>query len=328
MSKPLLREIAQIPYSANGFSTVQLPRGYAYRKLSFYLVANLTRSSGGSAGSVRDGAPAQLVRNIQIKADGQSVIKNMDLETLHRLSQLRKSSRPAITSMTAGYGAASSVSTEVCADLDFALWRAARAMDGVYDTANFTTLDLLITWGVGADIMSADFAGATITVNSATLYVYLEEEVGIDDNDRANMWLVNEYSQQQVIAASSSKFQIKLPVGNFYHSFVIKTMSNNVPVNTILNNFVLKAGTDTFVAQNSAVGAAFNQRINKHRLGIETWPDGYYLVDFVPDGRLSSILDTRKFTELMFECDVTAQTNSTIAVYSVELVKPAIKVAA
>ena len=340
MSRPLVRDIAQIPWVANGFATIQMPRGFGYRKLSFLLKMTGTRGAG-NAGEPRDVSGAQYIRNIQLKADGQNVPKSLDLETMHRLTQIRRGTRNVPYVYAAGHGADAGRAILVQADLDFCFgWDNLRPMDGVYDTSNLTTLDLLVTFGAGADTQNTAYDGA-MSAESGTLYVRLHEEVGLDESDRQQAWVVNEYSQRTIITASNTKLQLKLNPGNFYQQILIKTSSLGVAIgnyassssNCILNAVSVKAGTDVFFGLTGSGGSSGYsakqlQLDNKSRYKVEAWPDGYYIIDFTPDGHLASMLDARKFTELVVECDVNyLAAGDTIELYPVELWKPALAAA-
>ena len=86
--KILEREIGSIDFAENQTRTLQLPRNYAYDQLNLLLIAKMSRTAtGADAGESKDSAPAQLVKNIQIRANGRDVIKNYDMETLHRLAR-------------------------------------------------------------------------------------------------------------------------------------------------------------------------------------------------------------------------------------------------
>ncbi|MHC4397641.1 MAG: hypothetical protein ACYS1A_18515, partial [Planctomycetota bacterium] len=88
--KILEREIGSLDFAANQTRTLPLPRNYAYRQLFLLLIADLTRTAtGADAGGPKDCAPAQLIQNITIRANGRDVIKSYDFETLHRLSEMR-----------------------------------------------------------------------------------------------------------------------------------------------------------------------------------------------------------------------------------------------
>lgn len=332
--KVLEREIGTIQYVAGQTRTLPLPRNYAYRKLYLKLGAEITLAAG-SAGQVKDSNPAQLIQSIEIRANGRDVIKRIDMETLHRLCQLRYGVRPWINSMPSGFGA---VADEVCgihAVIDFEMWRAVRPIDTLLDSAGLATLELIVTFGAGTDTMTDAYDGTAVA--TATLYVSSLEAVGVPAGTK--FMLNKEYQIRSQVNAASTNHQIMIPVSNMFRSFVLKTHSDGVQVNTILNNIQLKAGTEVFknrlagllqcdnrlecgiaVPEVLASAAAVDHFFLEHIL------DGYYLLEFVKDGRLTECLDTSRLSSLELLLDVNNPgTVDMIDVYPVELVQPAIE---
>lgn len=347
--KILEREIGSITFAANQTRTLALPRNYAYRSLQLLLKCNLTRTTtaGTSTNEPKDSAPAQLVKNIMIRANGRDVIKNYDLETLHRMDQLRHGVRPYIAGIDwAGGDDAADKALAIHAQIDFAMWRAIRPIDTLLDSAGLATLELIVTFGSGTDTMDNAWqaeAGAAVTVNSATLYVASVESVGVPANTR---FMTNkEYMIRSQVTAASARHQINLPVANLYRSFILKTHSDGQNVHTILphpQTITIQAGTEVFkyriahflqldnrlerqqeIPENlAAQGTAWDHYL------YELNHEGYYLLEFVKDGRLTECLDTSKLSSLDLILDVSHPgTNDFVDVYPCELIRPPVEVA-
>ena len=333
--KILEREIGTIEYAANQTRTLPLPRNYAYRKLYLKLVGSLDVDALGTAGTPKDSCPAQLISSIEIRANGRDVVKKFDMETLHRMNQLRAGVRPWVDSLPSGFATQTDMAVGVHAIIDFEMWRAIRPIDTLLDSAGMATLELIVTFGAPNDVMTDAYNG-DVSVDNATLYVAALEAVGVP---AGTTFMVNkEYQIRSIITAASNNHQIPLPVGNIYRSFVIKTHSDGVQVDTILNNIQLKAGTEVF--KNRI--ASFLQMDNRLECGLvipddnasggttdnyylEHILEGYYLLEFVKDGHLTEALDTSKLSSLELLLDVNAPgTVDVIDVYPVELVLPAI----
>ena len=347
--KILEREIGSVEYAENQTRTLPLPRNYAYRCLDLFLIAKIERAAG-SEGEVKDSAPAQLVKNIVIRANGRDVIKNYDMETLHRLGQIRHHTRPFIDSEgLSGYGIIATPGTVhmVHARIDFEMWDAIRPIDTLLDSAGLATLELIVTWGTGLDIMDDTFDGASVTVNDATLYVSSVESVGVPPG--TSFMTNKEYVIRSQVTAASARHQIFLPVSNLYRSIVLKTHSDGDQVNTILpfniaalNTIAIQSGTEVFkyriagtlqacnrldcemeVPEVMGDAAALNHRLEEQSL------EGYYLLEFVKDGRLTECLDTGKLSSLELILDVAHPgTDDFIDVYLTELIRPPAVVAA
>jgi len=340
-SKLLERELGSVTFAANQTRTLQLPRNYAYRGLCLKLVADLTRvtTAGTSANGPCDCPPAQLIGNLQVIANGRDVIKNIDFETLHRANQIRFGTRPRISALGwAGGDDAADVVMEIYAYISFEMWRAIHPVDTLFDSAGLATFDLIITFGTGTDTMSPAWqaeAGAVVTVNSATLYVAALEEVGIP---AGTAFLINkEYKIRQQVLATSNNFQIDMPVGNAFRAFIIKATSDGLPVQTILNNIKIKSGTEVYKNRIAPFMQMDNRLFNQlevpenraaagtaqdHYL-VENLLEGYYLVEFCIDGRLTQALDTTRLSSLEFELDVNAVgTTDLIEILPCELIRP------
>lgn len=345
--KILEREIGSIEYVAGQTRTLPLPRNYAYRTLSLLLIADLTRTTtaGTSAYLCKDSAPAQLVANIMIRANGRDVIKSFDMETLHRMDESRHGCRPYIYAHDwAGGDDAADKVLKVAAQIDFEMWRAIRPIDTLLDSAGLATLELIVQFGTGMDTMCDDWQGETgaqVTVNEARLYVGSVEAVGVPAGTK---FMTNkEYMIRSQITAASAKHQIPLPVANLYRSFILKTHTDGEQTDLILpfslanqNTITLRAGTEVFKYRIAGCLQADNRLERQmqipERIGSgaaldhalqELLQEGYYLLEFVKDGRLTECLDTSKLSSLTLELDVAHPgTNDFVDVYPCEILMP------
>jgi len=347
--KILEREIGSIEYAENQTRTLPLPRNYAYRCLDLILIAKIEREAG-TVGEVKDSAPAQIIKNITIRANGRDVIKNYDMETLHRMNQMRHKTRPFIDSEgLEGFTIIATPGTihMIHARIEFEMWDAIRPIDTLLDSAGLATLELIVTWGTGMDIMDDTFDGASVTVNEATLYVASVEAVGVPPG--TSFMTNKEYMIRSQVTATSNRHQIFLPVSNLYRSIVLKTHSDGDQVNTIIpwtinnqNAITIASGTEVFKYRM----AGFLQACNRldyemevpelmgdaaaltHRL-LERQLEGYYILEFVKDGRLTECLDTSKLSSLELNLDVVSVgTADFIDVYLCELLRPPVAVPA
>lgn len=345
--KILEREIGSIAYAENQTRTLPLPRNYAYRCLDLILIADLTRAvTTPDAGEAKDSAPAQLIKNIVIRANGRDVIKNYDMETLHRLNQQRHHTRPFIDAEDwSGYAAVADKTLQVAARIEFEMWDAIRPIDTLLDSAGLATLELIVTWGAGIDTMNDAWPGAgtgeSVTVNEATLYVASVESVGVPVG---TAFMTNkEYVIRSQVTAASNRHQIFLPVSNLYRSMVLKTHSDGDQVNTIIpwgltnqNTITIASGTEVFKYRIAGFLQAcnrldYNMEVPEvmgdaaaitHRLQ-ERNVEGYYILEFVKDGRLTECLDTSKLSSLELTLDVAHPgTDDFIDVYLTELIRP------
>ena len=346
--KVLEREISAVTYAANQTRTIQLPRNYAYRCLNLTLIASMWRAAGATLGNAKDSAPAQLVKNIMIRANGRDVIKNYDMESLHRINQIEHGTRPVISAEAwAGHAAiavGAPATLMVCARINYEMWRSVRPIDTLLDSAGLATLEMIITWGTANDTMTPDYdpaAGSCVVVD-AQLFVSSVESVGVPEGTQ---FIMNkEYMIRSQITATSNRHQIQLPVGNLYRWLILKTHSDGVQVCTILpmtlaaqNTVTLQAGTEVFkyrmagalnfdnrldymleVPEYMADAAALNHRLTERGL------EGYYVLEFVKDGRLTECLDTSRLSslELILDVVLVGTTADFIDIFPCELIRP------
>jgi len=306
--------------------TFPIPRNYPLVALEFELVATLARAAG-TVGGPCDSAPAQLVRSLDLVANGQDTIKRMPFDTLHRKNELQFGVRPRIYSEAlSGFGiiAANGETAKVAARMSFAMPRAVRQVETLLDTAALSSLDLLITFGAGLDIMNDTFDGASVTVEDAKLHITAIEYIGVVNWNLA-IWKEN-WKRKEVTGVDNA-FQIKLPYGSnlAYRSILIKTHSDADQVDTImpyngiaiLNKLTLKSGTEVYcyeiaqllqvqnrlaysiqVPERTGSAAALNHRLQELVL------EGYYYIDFCRDGRLTEMLDTTMLSDLELVLEV------------------------
>lgn len=358
--KMLEREIGSINYVAGQTISLPLPRNYAYRALNLWLRCTAARDNTAHASTnlPQDCIPGPLVKNIMIRANGRDVIKSFDhMGTIHRLNHIRYGVRPYITQSLNWHSGAQVAAgiMKLAARIDFAMWNAYRPIDTLFDSSALSTLELIITWGTGIELMDDSWlaeAGAAVTVTAAAtqLYISSEEEVGVPAGTK---FMINKESVLSRQLAATGALQIPIPVGNMYRSFVIRTRAGNDLVNTILQpaegtfgTITLKSGTEvykyrigqTLQADNKLDFRMENPEVNLLAAGaaldhvmISNILPGFYVLEFCKDGMLTEALDTRNLSDLTLELAGTVSTdvggtaaNNFIDVIPCELIAPSI----
>jgi hypothetical protein len=338
VKKPHERDLGSLNFTAGQTSTLELPRNYSFDRLKFRLIATLYRAAGASAGAPMDLENiAQLVNKIEIRKNGREVLKAIDFATLCRLCELRygtpmtnrriiSGSGAEVTTEWDGFAAvttgANAIEFELLAWLDFGMWNSIRRNDSLLDTTwrgGITTLDLVITWGQYDDVMTSAYdpaAGGVAADVAPVLQVSTDEY--IDPDAQPGEYIENrEYGIRKTVTATDPKFQHRFNIGNRFRSFVVKTYSDDVLRNDILNNVKIMSGSDVYKNRN----ATQLRQENKGELHLETMPTGYYVLEFCKDGHLSRAVDTQGLSDLTIEMDVTKQgTTCIIEIFPVELV--------
>lgn len=319
------RELGELTFSAGQMSTLELPRNYSLDRLKFRLTAGLSREAGASAGAPMDVCGAQLVNKIEVRKNGREVLKGLDLETLFRLCDQRYGTPPREYRSIAwtGFAIVAATDFEIDAWFDFGMWNAIRRNDCLLDTTwrgGISTLDLLVTWGQLNDVMTSayDPAGDGVAITTTPVLSISTEEY-IDPDADPGCYIENrEYGVRLVVTATNPKLQHRFNVGNRFRSFVIKTHADDVQRNDILNNVIIKSGSDVY---KNRKGDSLREE-NKSELHLETMADGYYLLEFCKDGHLTRSVNTIGLSDLTCEMDVTKQgTTCVIEIFPVELVR-------
>jgi len=315
------REIGERSFTAGQMSSFELPRNYSLDRLKFRLTAQLTRVDG-TAGAPKDLSGAQLIKEIQVVKNGRETLKILEPQSLMRLDQLRYGAPCHYEVDSAWDGFEDLADKDFVCDfvLDFGMWRSLQRFDTLLDTTwrgNITTLDLQIIWGQLADIMTGAFDGTLSADVTPVVRVSTEEYID-PDADPGEYAENREYMISKTVTATDPKFEHKFNVGNRFRSFVVKTYSDDVLRNDILNNVIIKTGSD--VLKNRK--ALSLQQENKVTYAQETMPTGYYVLEFCPDGHLTRSINTMGMSDLTMEMDVTKQgTTCKIEIFPVELVK-------
>jgi len=319
------RELGDRSFRAGQVDTIEIPRGYSIANLIFRLTATLSRAAGASAGAGKDLTGAQLVKRIEIRKNGREVIKALDFESLMRFNQMRKGTLPewALSAAWTGYGALSTTTFALSAVLNFEMWNSISQLDTIFDSSSrngIAALDLVIYWGQLSDVMTPAYnpasGGVTADV-TPNLSVAVQEYV--DPDALAGEYLENrEYSIRRSITATNPKEQQSISPSNWFRQFILKTYADGVQRSDILNNIIIRSGSQVFKNHK----AETLRQLNKTDMGTETALTGYYLLDFCPDGHLSRMLATQGFSDLVIEMDVTKQgTDCVVEIFPNELVK-------
>lgn len=317
----LVREVGFKTYSASGQETLSMPRDYAYIDIMIELYAKITVASGNTSGTLRDLAPAQLLRHLELRANGRDVIKSLDFESLSRLTHIRYGTAPNNTLLVNG-DAQTNTECYVYAILPLAMWRSVKPFDTLFNAKPLSTLELIMTFGTIADIYCDDAPGnRTSSVVEARVYIASKESVGLEAN--AVLPLNKEALIESEVTATSTEHKIQLNYAKdlAYRCLVLKAMEYNCVRNTVVNDIQLKSGGVIFYR---LAGRRTRAR-NKSIFAVETMPTGYYVIDFCEDGRLADSLDTSGLSSLDLVLDVTKLTGTTkIRVYTTEVIVPTV----
>ena len=304
------RTVRVEPVSANGFATIDMPRGYDYEAIHvrFYGDINVT----AAATSVRAEAPTQAVKRVELIADGRNTIVSAPYwysVLANYAREIKQSGSRSVTPPTAA--AIASYSVEANGVIDLQTVDGERSKDSNFRTDGLQLLQLRLTFGAALD-MFVPGAGAAAFVN-CFVEISTVELVEIKDanGQRTLPKALKKVSFQEVnVTASNSNLQTKLPAGNLIKSVVVRTeglVTAGEPCTTMINQAQLLSGVDVRV---KASGAGL-RGMNNADFGPIT--AGYYVLDVTRNGsgwaRLSELWDVTQQAEPQLLMDVTGGAN-------------------
>lgn len=294
-----------------------LPKRYLYHQIFLRLSGTLTIAVA-DATSVLDAAPASLIKDIKITANGKTVIKSIDGATLYKINAIKHATLAPLTAPAVGVGD-HAFSCLIALDLVDLLGKV--PLDTMFNSNGLSTLDLSVTWGDAEDLVV--IGGATLTWGvTPTLSVTSIESFG-DIEPKQQLILNTEYvAADSEVIATTDKHQIVLATGNFFRTLILKATDAGVPENNIINNITLKSGNEVFM---NIPGVNLREQ-NKGKYKLETMPAGFYVIDFAKYGSLADLLDATNMDSLKLELNVTKGAGETrVRVVAQEFIMPAVQ---
>lgn len=278
----VLRKIAQLPVTAGGFITYDLPRDYDYETVFFRINGGLQVT--GVATSVRAEAPCQIVPRIEIVADG----KNNLFSAPFWFACLANYDRPLLQNgaraVTPPSGVAvATYQVEAIAAVDMASMGAVRPKDSNFVSKDLSLFQVRLTFGQPGDC----FVGGTVVFNNMYVDVFVQQVVELPDASGARTMpnALKKISYQEIaLVASNANQELRLPAGNNIKSVVLRTAGSTTadePSVAVLNNIQLAAGIDVRM---NVTGAQLRAK-NNADVGYIT--PGYYIADVTEKGGAS-----------------------------------------
>lgn len=300
----------------NTMTSMDLPRRYLYQNLELVLEGSIVVGvADGTA--IPDLAPASLIKNIKITANGKDVIKNISGQNLHLVDYFKYNTQPHLTAPAVGVG---THAFKAVLMIDFAEIFNKIAIDTMFNSSGLATLQLEITWGTYADLVTPDTT--TTLAWGTTPYIRVNSIEAFGGLDKP-LLLNTEYVIQKQVTATADKFQIDLAVGNFYRYLLLKATDAGVRENDIINNIKLQSGQEVFVNLNDIDLHYYN----KAKYNLETMPAGVYIIDLSRYGSMQDLLNASGMSDLKLELDVTVGTGDTfVDVVCAEYISPMVRV--
>lgn len=311
------RRVGVTEWKESAPDSVDMPRKNLYRAIILNLeglcdITDITTPPVLYTGGL--GSALKLIKRVELVANGRDTIKSISGDAIGMKNMFLFGSKPVLTEI--GLTVAEWPFGGII-KLPLAMPRSIREIDTLLNSGILSTLELRITYGATADMMSTEATAYTIT--QADVEVHLDETIRLDGKDEPYSAYKELYIEKDV-AAASAEFQILLPVGNRYRGFLIEAESDGEMVNSIINKVTIKSGTDVF--RSKAFDVIQGQNAIDYDLEDQTFV-GYGYVDFCPEGRLVDALNASGLSSLEMILDVAHPgTTDKVRIYPCEIVPP------
>ncbi len=317
------RKMTPVAIVEAGIVSLDVPRGYdiAAIGMRFFCTANVTVA----ATSVRAEAPVQIIKRVELTADGKNTIASQSGVLLSRgMGVFRRGQLGSLTPPSGTAIAAYNVSGSMFLDQQFA--DGVRSKDSNLRTEGMSALSLRFTFGLAADL----FVGGTVALSGANNFVnswlYEYVELKADDGSRTSpLYLLKRSYQDLAFQASNANFDIPLPVGNVMRGVVVRgegAVTAGEPSDAVINNVILRSNQDYRLN----IPYLDLREANKMDYGLTALPIGFCMADMMGMGQEGGVKaadgwDLTAATAATLTLDVTGATNTKVNVATLELVR-------
>lgn len=322
------RRTHSVNLTENNVVTLDLPRGYDIESIYFSMSGTANYTVAGAA--VRAMAPCQLIKRVELIADGKNTIasipgwalvKNFGREQFGRMT-------PPTAAAIAAYAVA------MFGVLDQALIDGIRPKDSNLRTSGMSLLQLRITTGAAVDLLTGAPTG---TMTAFALDVGTVETIELPDAKggvTAPLYLQKRSYQDIAIPATNANQQIVLPIGNALRGVLLLATVNGEPSNAVINNIQLASGVDVRVNAPGSMLQLANAT-DYPPVGIQsgntTWasstvnPTGLYVVDLMANGprdvSVTNAWDLSRASEAKMILDVTGGAGYQLTAVTTEFIQ-------
>ena len=303
--------IGQIPFNSGNVSTLELPRSFLYKQLCLRLEGSTTGAAGSTL--ITDEQPLELIRNIQVIADGRKLFVSASARQLYRLAQFQHGIEPFRLGSEVG-GAVTRVFRAFII-IDFEAARMQMPADSYLDPRPYEKMELRIQWGTFNDLISGAITFAVAPTLDVTL-IHTTKGVEIAKFNRLHL------SDDIPILATSNNLVQRVPRSGLLAHTLLTTLQGTGGrlLGDGVVNFVSVRSDNNFlhfdrIAWADLLGmsqmdhqmqsritptlAAFGATVGQNP------PIGHAMLDYGEDGMLSSIINTQDLNTLDLVLDVT-----------------------
>lgn len=301
------RKIGDIAYEAGGQKYLDLPKDFPYQGLNLRLAGRLVISGGTTSGTPWEENPMTLIERLRVfgtKAGGAVEIINCDAATLRELDRILTGAPGEITTVSAGAAA----TYDFVVDIEVPLSGVRLADEAVVASMLpgwiFDNLQIEIKWRDGISTSNGGLiSGGDRTLaltaygsgaGSPSISVMAKQALNIDPQAH-NPVLCKIYKKTLVTENQESSKKDALNKGNYYRGLLFKAYTDS-GARALSNSFL--SNLKLLISGNAKEDWPFMQlrAENKREFTLETLPNGYAILDFVPNGDPSTMLDSSEFS--------------------------------
>lgn len=231
-----------------------------------------------------------IIKNILLKTDRDGIIANVSGRGLYKLAQVMLRTAPykdAVALVTATY--------RVSIPILFANPLLLRPIDSILDTKRYSTIELYVTFGTIADLMTS--AGTdTITANMDVSIVKSEKPLGTGQKELplvkpyiASFPPVDPAVLQYLEFEKADDLAIAQLIALSCNTATAGVPFSGVPADTIIDTWSVEDNVG-FPVQ--SIKHYNLQHLAKIEQQIETWPAGLIFYNFIKDGSIFSAYKT------------------------------------
>lgn len=315
------RKVSQNVVTENGALLVDMPRGYDIESIIFRIYGTIVVSTGYTA--VRSEAPVQLIKRIELIADGKNTVASVPFVMLNRANVFRGGQLGSLQAPTAASAATYTVSAS--GTLDQQLIDGIRPKDSNLRTSGMSLLQLRFTFGSIADCFTGGAGVATMSMNLDIIASELIELEAKSGEVTSPLYLLKRSYQDIAFTTSNGNMEIPLPVGNVMRGVCLRAEGATTagePSDAVLNNVSLRSGVDVRLN----VPYLDLRELNKMDYHVDTLPVGICIADLMSSGsdagaRASEGWDLTQASEAKLVLDVNGGANTKVTAMTMELVR-------
>lgn len=319
------RKVGTATFSAGGFATLDLPRGYDYEGIFLRLVGSVN-TGATSPTAVRAEAPCQLVSRVEVTADGKTQLFSAPFwyTSLGSFDRAIRQSGARATTPPSGVVASTNYPIEAIGSIDFATVDGVRPKDSNFRTSGLSLFQIRFSFGALGDIFTGTVSTVVAGTTTNQVEVWTSELVEIPDQAGAlpPIPFLKKVSFQDIAYPSSNtNSENRLPAGNLIRAVLVRTdgaTTAGEPSTAMLNNIRLQSGVDV------RADLTGNQLRAQNNLDYGQITAGYYVIDALALGasgqRLAELFDVTRAAEPKVVVDIVGGTNNRMQIVTTEYI--------